>query len=199
MATLEHEPLVRPLQLTDSEVRFYHDHGYLTLPGFLTSEAADLLREEVLTVLEANGTPRASLTTARGSADKLQQCSQYLAGSALDHLINGPDTLAVASRLIGGRAVRYLPFTAVKNGGGGGTMHFHQDNNYTRFICISKDLQIYPDASKMTLLMSLAHHPGALSGVLAKFASIGVTSRSSSRVPCREATSSSASRSTSRP
>ena len=46
--------------------------------------------------------------------------------------------------------------------------------NYTRFICISKDLQIYPDASKMTLLMSLAHHPGALSGVLAKFASIGV-------------------------
>ena len=47
-------------------------------------------------------------------------------------------------------------------------------SNYTRFICISKDLQIYPDASKMTLLMSLAHHPGALSGVLAKFASIGV-------------------------
>ena len=47
-------------------------------------------------------------------------------------------------------------------------------SNYTRFICISKDLQIYPDASKMSLLMSLAHHPGALSGVLAKFASLGV-------------------------
>ena len=47
-------------------------------------------------------------------------------------------------------------------------------SNYTRFICISKNLQIYPDASKMTLLMSLAHHPGALSGVLAKFAAIGV-------------------------
>ena len=47
-------------------------------------------------------------------------------------------------------------------------------SNYTRFICISKDLQIYPDASKMTLMMSLAHHPGALSGVLAKFASLGV-------------------------
>ena len=47
-------------------------------------------------------------------------------------------------------------------------------SNYTRFICISKDLQIYPDASKMSLMMSLAHHPGALSGVLAKFASLGV-------------------------
>ena len=47
-------------------------------------------------------------------------------------------------------------------------------SNYTRFICISKDLQLYPDASKMTLLMSLAHNPGALSGVLAKFAAIGV-------------------------
>lgn len=47
-------------------------------------------------------------------------------------------------------------------------------SNYTRFICISKDLQIYPDANKMSLMMSLAHHPGALSGVLAKFASLGV-------------------------
>jgi 2-oxoglutarate-dependent dioxygenase len=47
-------------------------------------------------------------------------------------LINGEATLAVASRLIGGPAHRYLPFTAVKAGGGGGTMHFHQDNNYTR-------------------------------------------------------------------
>lgn len=150
MTTLEHEPLVRPLQLTDSEVRFYHDHGYLTLPGFLTAEAAELLREEVLTVLEANGTPRASLTTAHGSADKLQQCSQYLAGSALDHLINGPDTLAVASRLIGGRAVRYLPFTAVKNGGGGGTMHFHQDNNYTQHEPATGSLNIWVALVDMT-------------------------------------------------
>ncbi len=32
-----------------------------------------------------------------------------------------------------GSATLYLPFTAVKNGGGGGKFHFHQDNQYTRF------------------------------------------------------------------
>jgi ectoine hydroxylase-related dioxygenase (phytanoyl-CoA dioxygenase family) len=57
--------------------------------------------------------------------------SVYLAASKLDALINGPRTLAIASRLIGGPVHRYLPFTAVKSGGGGGTFHFHQDNNYT--------------------------------------------------------------------
>jgi len=124
--------VVSPYPLTDSEVTFYHRHGYLPLPGFVTTDTAARLREEVLDVLAANGVPRESLGQASGSADKLRQCSQYLAGSALDGLINGAATLAVASRLIGGPAIRYLPFTAVKLGGGGGTMHFHQDNNYTR-------------------------------------------------------------------
>lgn len=132
MTIPEQDRVVSPLALTDSEVEFYHQQGYLPLAGFLTADAADALREEVLDVLEANGSPRESLKTANTAADKLRQCSQYLAGSHLDTLINGQTTLAVASRLIGGPAIRYLPFTAVKNGGGGGTMHFHQDNNYTR-------------------------------------------------------------------
>jgi 2-oxoglutarate-dependent dioxygenase len=124
--------LVEPMTLTDSEVRFYHEQGYLPLPGFLRADAVAALRDEVYEVLAANGIDRAALAHASGTADKLRQCSQYLAGSHLDELINGQSTLACAERLIGGRAVRYLPFTAVKAAGGGGTMHFHQDNNYTR-------------------------------------------------------------------
>ena len=46
--------------------------------------------------------------------------------------------------------------------------------NYTRFICISKTPQIYPDARKFSIMMSLAHHPGALNGIISRFASIGV-------------------------
>jgi len=105
--------------------------GYLPLPGFVDGAVVDTMREEVLTVLEANGLSRESLAHASTTADKLRQHGQYLAGSLLDRLINGPETLAVASRLIGGQAIRYLPFTAVKAGGGGGTFHLHQDNNYT--------------------------------------------------------------------
>jgi 2-oxoglutarate-dependent dioxygenase len=120
------------MELTDSEVGFYQREGYLPLPGFVEQGMVAELRAEVFDVLQANGFPRWALAHATSSADKLRQCSQYLAGSNLDSLINGADTLAVASRLIGGPAMRYLPFTAVKAGNGGGVMGFHQDNNYTR-------------------------------------------------------------------
>jgi phytanoyl-CoA hydroxylase len=122
---------IAPLALTDSEVRFYQQEGYLTLPGFVRSDAIAGLRQEVFDVLAANGVSPESLKRATSVADKLRQNAQYLAGSKLDALINGPQTLAIAARLIGGRAFRYMPFTAVKAGGGGGTFHFHQDNNYT--------------------------------------------------------------------
>lgn len=46
--------------------------------------------------------------------------------------------------------------------------------NFTRFICISKELEIYPDSRKFSIMMTLPHRPGALSGILAKFAAVGV-------------------------
>ena len=47
-------------------------------------------------------------------------------------------------------------------------------NNYTRFICISRTCEIYPDARKFSLMMSLPHRPGALSNVLVRFSAGGV-------------------------
>ncbi len=46
--------------------------------------------------------------------------------------------------------------------------------NYTRFICISKDLEIYPDANKISIMLSLPHRPGALQTIISKFAAIDV-------------------------
>ena len=43
------------------------------------------------------------------------------------------------------------------------------DNNYTRFICISKKPEIYPGADRTSLMMTLPHRPGSLYNVLAKF------------------------------
>ncbi len=43
-----------------------------------------------------------------------------------------------------------------------------RDNNYTRFACISKQLEIYPGADRTTLMLVLNHEPGALYKVLAK-------------------------------
>ena len=131
MTTATSSPVLNPIQLTAAEVAFYKNEGYLCLPGLVRAEAVAPLRDAVYEVLEANGVTRAALAQATSPADKLRQCSQYLAGSVLEELINGPAMRAVAARLIEGPAHVYLPFTAVKAGGGGGTFHFHQDNNYT--------------------------------------------------------------------
>ncbi len=48
------------------------------------------------------------------------------------------------------------------------------DNNYTRFICISKNMEIYPGADKITVMLKLQHQPGSLYNLIAKFASVGV-------------------------
>ena len=50
----------------------------------------------------------------------------------------------------------------------------NSDNNYTRFICISKDLEIYPGANRISLMLSLPHRPGALYSIIAKFAALGL-------------------------
>ncbi len=47
-------------------------------------------------------------------------------------------------------------------------------NNYTRFICISRDLEIYPGADKTSIMMTLPHQPGSLSKVLSRFYSLGL-------------------------
>lgn len=143
-------PVVRALNLTDSEVRFYQTEGYLCLPGIVEPVAVAQLREEIFDALEANGVARTSLNSATSAADKLRQCSQYLEGSALDELINGQAMIDTASRLIGGPAHRYLPFTAVKAGGGGGSFHFHQDNNYTRHDPPRGSINIWVALSEMS-------------------------------------------------
>ncbi len=48
------------------------------------------------------------------------------------------------------------------------------DNNYTRFICISKNLEIYPGANKLSLMLSVPHRPSSLYNMIAKFSSLGL-------------------------
>ena len=47
-------------------------------------------------------------------------------------------------------------------------------NNYTRFICISKSLEIFGDGDKISLMLSVPHEPGALFDLLSKFAALGI-------------------------
>jgi len=50
----------------------------------------------------------------------------------------------------------------------------NQANNYTRFICISRNLEIYPGADRTSLMMVLPHRPGSLYKVLSRFYALGI-------------------------
>lgn len=47
-------------------------------------------------------------------------------------------------------------------------------NNYTRFACIAKDLTIYPGADRSSLMVVINHEPGALYNVLASFYALDI-------------------------
>ena len=48
------------------------------------------------------------------------------------------------------------------------------DNNYTRFICITKDPVIYSGANRISLIVSTDNKPGALFDILAKLAALDI-------------------------
>ena len=63
-----------------------------------------------------------------------------------------------------------------------------EGNNRTRFICISKNLEVYPGADKTSIMLILNHRPGALYRVLARFYALGinVTKLESRPIPDRD-------------
>lgn len=114
---------VSPLLPDDDQKAAYDEIGYVLLPGLIAPEAAAALHDEVMGIMDQIGLGQTSL----------RQTGEYLAGGAVDALVNSPNLRAIASRLMDGDARLYLPFTAVKSAGGGGAFHVHQDNQYTRF------------------------------------------------------------------
>ena len=48
------------------------------------------------------------------------------------------------------------------------------DNNYTRFICITKEPTIYAGANRISLIIACDNKPGALYEILSKLAALGI-------------------------
>ncbi|WP_028264316.1 bifunctional chorismate mutase/prephenate dehydratase [Atopobium fossor] len=47
-------------------------------------------------------------------------------------------------------------------------------NNYTRFACISKGLEVYPGADRSSLMLVVGHEPGTLYKVLSRFFALDI-------------------------
>ncbi len=108
----------------------------------------------------------------------INQCSEYLA--SLGVKITVCANTAAAAKMVAGSGRRdcaaigskdcaeLYGLKALKSG------IQNTDNNYTRFICISKNPEIYPGANKTSIMMVLPHKPGSLYNVISKFAALGL-------------------------
>ncbi len=113
---------VRPVSA--DEVKKYKEDGYLLLRSMVSPDVAAGLQKEVMDIMAIIGLGHT----------KLRQTAQYLHDSLLAAYVQGSLLKGVASALMESPAHLYLPFTAVKSGGGGGQFHFHQDGNYTPYV-----------------------------------------------------------------
>ncbi|MGE4277222.1 MAG: prephenate dehydratase [Lawsonibacter sp.] len=109
----------------------------------------------------------------------ISQCAGYLAGLK-DVKVTVVANTAVASRMVSESArsdVAALSSRFCAEHYGLNLLQENvqdQDNNYTRFICISKKLEIYPGADRTSLMMTLPHKPGSLYNILAKFYALNI-------------------------
>ena len=109
----------------------------------------------------------------------LAQCRTFLQAHPKIKVVPGPNT-AVAAKTLADSGRRDMGVIASRACAELYGLDVAEEDimdavyNYTRFVCISKEPEIWPDSRKFTITMRLPHRPGALNTVILKFASIGV-------------------------
>ena len=109
----------------------------------------------------------------------ISQCAQFLHGLKSVKIIPVENT-AVASEMVSESGRKDIAALSSRNcaelNGLTCLAASIQDNgnNYTRFICISKNLEIYPGADKTSVMMVLPHRPGSLYKMLARLYTLGI-------------------------
>ena len=123
----------------------------------------------------------------------INQCSEFL------HTLTGVTVIPVANTAIAAEMVSKSDRTDVAAISSRNCMELYnltclassiQDkgNNHTRFICISKNLEIYPGSDRTSIMMVLPHRPGSLYKFLARLYVLGinVTKLESRPIPDRD-------------
>lgn len=107
------------------------------------------------------------------------QCSEFLKANP-DIKINVCENTAVAAKMVAesGRedvaAISSANCAEIYGLKAINTKIQNSDNNYTRFICISKTPEIYAGANKISLMLCLPHKPGSLYSIMSKFNALGI-------------------------
>ena len=138
-------------------VRIKVDHNLLVRPGTKLEDIKEIYSHE-----QAISQCAAFLAALKGV--KVIPCENTAAAAKLVAESTNGDAAALSSRecmkLYGLECLR----SSVQD----------QGSNFTRFICISKNLEIYPGADRTSLMMTLPHKAGSLYKVLSRFYALGI-------------------------
>ena len=116
------------------------------------------------------------ITDVYSHQQAIDQCADFLASleGVTVHMV---ENTAVAAKLVAESEDPALGSrSAAETYGLDICRHAVQDtaNNYTRFACISKNLEIYPGADRSSLSVVVADKPGALQMILSEFTYAGI-------------------------
>lgn len=129
-------------------------------------------------LLVNEGVQLSDIREIRSHEQALGQCSKFVKG--LDVVAVPCDNTSIAAKQVADSGRNDIAAIASKNCAELYGLKIIADsiensgNNFTRFICISKELEIYPGSNKISLIVSLPHKPGALYATMAKFAALGL-------------------------
>lgn len=134
------------------------------------------IRHELLAL---PGTRLEDITEIYSHEQAIGQCSKFL-GSLKDVKVVPCGNTAAAAKLVAesgnphAAAISSHPCAALYGLECVNGSIQDSDNNYTRFICVTKDPVIYAGANKISLIIALDNKPGALYEVLSKLAALDI-------------------------
>ena len=102
--------------------------------------------------------------SALGKDVKITECENTAIAAQMVSESDRCDIAAIASELCASQYNLEIIKAGVQN----------TKNNYTRFICFAKNLEIYPGADRTSLLIKTPHRAGALYNVIANFYALGI-------------------------
>lgn len=135
------------------------------------------IRHELLAL---PGTRLEDIKEIRSHEQALGQCSEFLKKIGSKAVIKSFPNTAMAAKSVADGKDRTVAAIASHSGCALYGLECiaediqNSDNNYTRFICISKNAEIYPGANRISFVVECENKPGMLYSIIAKIAALEI-------------------------